>query len=320
MSPLDKVSVAASRTQLQQLCLMGIAAVGDEGMHGNMLSSFGELGISHSATMSQQHTGQIRNALSPRTICPNMAALHGQLGNQWINDRSCMDTVAWGNLAATAAAMPTMPRPASLNRADNNANHASSWEAFVASTPAIDFSAMHGKPPGINTEICFGPGVQLDREGSVASGRELVNAIVSRVTALPSDKQRWFIGRVADLLSPSLLGVPMRTEPAPGQIKKKLFASMTKMTKSTRSHAASSSYMASRKSQARLCVRLGLINDINEFNEDTLKTYLSFLKNPMPEPLLSKLAEVAGISAHPSVSLPDEDLQLILDELNAETT
>uniref|UniRef100_A0A8I6Z3W4 Uncharacterized protein n=1 Tax=Hordeum vulgare subsp. vulgare TaxID=112509 RepID=A0A8I6Z3W4_HORVV len=231
-----------------------------------------------------------------------------------------MDTVVWGNLVATAAAMPTMPRPASLNRADNNANHASSWEAFVARTPAIDFSAMHGKPPDINTEICFGPGVQLDRAGSVASGRELVNAIVSRVAALPSDKQRWFIGRVADLLSPSLLGVPMRTEPAPGQIKKKLFASMTKMTKSTRSHAASSSYMASRKSQARFCVRLGLINDINEFNEDTLKTYLSFFKNPMPEPLLSKLAEVAGISAHPSVSLSDEDLQLILDELNAETT
>uniref|UniRef100_A0A8I7B2Z2 Uncharacterized protein n=1 Tax=Hordeum vulgare subsp. vulgare TaxID=112509 RepID=A0A8I7B2Z2_HORVV len=224
-----------------------------------------------------------------------------------------MDTVAWGNLAATASSMPTMPRPASLNRADNNANHASSWEAFVARTPAIDFSAMHGKPPGINTEICFGPGVQLDRAGSVASGRELVNAIVSRVAALPSDKQRWFIGRVADLLSPSLLGVPMRIEPAPGQIKKKLFVSMTKMTKSTRSHAASSSYMASRKSQARFCVRLGLINDI------TLKTYLSFFKNPVPEPLLSKLAEVAGISAPPSVNLPDEDLQLILDELNAET-
>lgn len=66
--------------------------------------------------------------------------------------------------------------------------------------------------------------------------------------------------------------------------------------------------MASRKSQARFCVRLGIINDINEFNEDTLKTYLSFFKNPVPEPLLSKLAEVAGISAPPAVNLPDEDL------------
>ncbi|KAI5017482.1 hypothetical protein ZWY2020_042370 [Hordeum vulgare] len=93
---------------------------------------------------------------------------------------------------------------------------------------------------------------------------------------------------------------------------------MTKMTKSNRSHATSSSYMASRKSQARFCVRVGLIKDINEFNEDTLKTYLSFFKNLVPEPLLSKLAEVVGISAPPRVNLPDEDLQLILDELNTE--
>ncbi|KAE8818837.1 hypothetical protein D1007_03444 [Hordeum vulgare] len=145
-----------------------------------------------------------------------MATHHGQPASQWINDRSYMDTIAWGSLAAAAVAMPTMSRPAPLNRVENTGNHASNWEAFVARTPAIDFSAMHGKPPGISTEICFGPGVQLDRAGSVASGRELVNAIVSRVAALPSDKQRWFIGRVADLLSPSLLGVPVRTEPTPG--------------------------------------------------------------------------------------------------------
>ncbi|KAE8814483.1 hypothetical protein D1007_08560 [Hordeum vulgare] len=158
----------------------------------------------------------------------------------------------------------------------------------------------------------------MEQLHSVASGRELVNAIVSRVASLPSEKQRWSIGRVADLLSPSLLGVPLRTDPTPGQIKKKLFASMTKMTKSNRSHATSSSYMASRKSQARFCVRVGLIKDINEFNEDTLKTYLSFFKNLVPEPLLSKLAEVVGILAPPRVNLPDEDLQLILDELNTE--
>ncbi|KAI5014617.1 hypothetical protein ZWY2020_056007 [Hordeum vulgare] len=318
MSPLDEVLAAASGTQLQQLSLMGVPAAGDEGMHGHMLNSFGELGISHSSNMPLQHSFPSRTAPSPGTICPTMASHHGQPASQWISDRSCMETIAWGNLDAAAVAIPRMSRPAPPSRADNTRNHASSWEAFVARTPAIDFSTMHGKPPGSSTEICFGLGVQFDPAGSVASGRELVNAIVSCVAALPSDKQRWFIGRVANLLSPSLLGVPVRTEPAPGQIKKKLVASMTKMTKSAKSHAASTSYMASRKSQARFCVHLGLINDINKFNEDTLKTYLSFFKNLVPEPLLSKLAEVAGISGPPAVNLSDEDLQLILDELNTE--
>ncbi|KAI4996586.1 hypothetical protein ZWY2020_051506 [Hordeum vulgare] len=111
----------------------------------------------------------------------------------------------------------------------------------------------------------------------------------------------------------------MMPDSAPGQIKKKLFASMTKISKKTKAHTASHSFMASRKSQARFCVRLGLIKDISEFNEETLKMYLSFFKNPMPEPLLAKLAEVAGINAPPCINLPDDDLQLILDELNAET-
>ncbi|KAI4991899.1 hypothetical protein ZWY2020_040285 [Hordeum vulgare] len=94
---------------------------------------------------------------------------------------------------------------------------------------------------------------------------------------------------------------------------------MTKMTKSAKARAASSSFMASRKSQARFRVRLGVIKDMSEFSEETLKMYLSFFKNPVPEPLLSKLAEVVGINAPPCINLPDEDLQLILDELNAES-
>ncbi|KAE8801073.1 hypothetical protein D1007_23284 [Hordeum vulgare] len=176
------------------------------------------------------------------------------------------------------------------------------------------------------SEVNFGPGVQLEQSGSdmdqmdnVASGREIVTAINSCVASLPSEKQRWFIGRVVDVLSPSMLGAPMKSDSAPGQIRKKLFASMTKMTKSAKAHAASPSFMASRKYHARFCVCLGLIKDISEFNEETLKMYLSFFKNPVPEALLSKLAEAAGINAPPCINLLDEDLQLILDELNAET-
>ncbi|KAI5018190.1 hypothetical protein ZWY2020_043078 [Hordeum vulgare] len=176
------------------------------------------------------------------------------------------------------------------------------------------------------SEFNFGPGVQLERSGSdrnrvqnVAQGREIVTTIISRVASLPSEKQHWFTERVADLLSPSLLGAPAKSESTPGQVRKKLFASMTKMTKSAKARVVSSSFMASRKSQARFCVRLGLIKDISEFSEETLKMYLSFFKNPLPEPLLSKLAEIARINAPPCIKLPDEDLQLIPDELNAET-
>lgn len=75
--------------------------------------------------------------------------------------------------------------------------------------------------------------------------------------------------------------------------------------------------MASRKTQARFCLRLGLTKNISEFTDDTMKMYLSFFKNPVPQPVLAKLAEVAGIRATPCISLPDGDLQLILDELNA---
>ncbi|KAE8789833.1 hypothetical protein D1007_35944 [Hordeum vulgare] len=92
------------------------------------------------------------------------------------------------------------------------------------------------------------------------------------------------------------------------------------MTKSTRTSRVGTSFMAYRKSQAMLCVLLGLIKDISEFNDDTLKTYLSFFKNPVPQPLLNKLAEVAGINAPPCINLSDEDLQLILDKLNAATS
>ncbi|KAE8813728.1 hypothetical protein D1007_09236 [Hordeum vulgare] len=154
---------------------------------------------------------------------------------------------------------------------------------------------------------------------NAAPGREIATVIISRVASLPVEKLRWFIGRVVDLLSPSLLGAPMLPDSELGKIKKKLFSSMTKLSKKTKAHAASHSFMVTRKSQARFCIRLGLINDISEFNEDTLKMYLSFFKHPMPEPLLSKLAEVFGISAPPCINLPDNDIQLILDELNAET-
>ncbi|KAI4983830.1 hypothetical protein ZWY2020_025696 [Hordeum vulgare] len=281
-----------------------------------MLYSFGGLVISPPANNhllhrlnEEQSTAILPGPFNPAVHLPR---------NEWVTNRGFAATVSWDRLADASSA-----QHAYFHSGGPDAMPLNSWEAFVARTPAIDFSALQGAPPIMPPEVNFGPGVQLKRARSdrnqmqdVAQGREIVNAIISRVASLPSEKQHWFIERVADLLSPSLLGVPAKSDPSPGQARKKLFASMTKMTKSNKARAVSSSFMASRKSQARFCVRLGLIKDISEFNEEILKMYLSFFKNPMPEPLLSKLAEVAGIKALPCINLPDEDLQLILDELS----
>ncbi|KAI4973317.1 hypothetical protein ZWY2020_029025 [Hordeum vulgare] len=321
--PLDEIVAAASNHNVQHIFLTTRPTTEDDGLHGSMLNSFGEMGISYPATNQLMHqpSGEPSVAAMPGQPSTQLPTAADHAGNDWVTNRSIPEAISWDHLVAADSAQRTF-----FNNCGINAHSLNTWDAFVARTPAIDFTGMQGPPPHIHSEICFGPGVQISQSGSareqmdnVAPGREIVTAIISRVASLLVEKQRWFIGRVADLLSPSLLGAPMLPDSEPGKIKKKLFASMTKLSKKTKAHATSHSFMAARKSQARFCVRLGLINDISEFNKDTLKMYLSFFKHPMPESLLSKLTEVAGISAPPCINLPDTDLQLILDELNAET-
>ncbi|KAI4997020.1 hypothetical protein ZWY2020_052362 [Hordeum vulgare] len=303
------------------LCLTTKPTTKDDRLHGSMLNSFGEMGISYPTNIQLLHqpSAEPSAAALPGHPSAYLTPAVDQAGNEWVTNRNIAEAISWDHLGVADSAQRTF-----FSNCGTNAHTPNSWDAFVARTPAIDFSGMQGPSPHMHSEICFAPGVQIAQSGSdkdqmdnVTTGREIVTAIISRVASLPSEKQHWFIRRVADLLSPSLLGAPMLPDSEPGKIKKKLFASMTKMSKKTKAHTASHSFMASRKSQARFCVRLGLIKDISEFNEETLKMYLSFFKNPMPEPY--QLAKVAGINAPPCINLPDDDLQLILDELNAET-
>ncbi|XBI73533.1 hypothetical protein VPH35_067261 [Triticum aestivum] len=286
LSPLEEVLAAASASGQNHGLGCESATAAWHASTEAVFSSFGDLGMSMSGNHQRwqpcDRSGQLQELGSPTV------QRQRELGRNPLH--LPVAPASWDRATTAAASLQ-----AKFNNGGGQVHPVNSWEAYVARTPAIDFSALQGTP----LKICLGSGAQLgpdlsDRstQEDGLSGGDLVNAIVSRVSSLPSDLQQRFVARVAALLSPSLLGVPS-TEPAGGQTKRKLFASRTKIPKSSRQAVAGHSFMTSRKSQAQFCVRLGLIKNVKEFNDDTLKLYLSFFKNPVPQPLLAKLAEVA---------------------------
>jgi hypothetical protein len=154
-------------------------------------------------------------------------------------------------------------------------------------------------------------------EAAGLTGAGLLDMLTSRVGALQIDDQRAFIARIAALLSPSVLGTaPLKDPPArPTHLKKKLFGSIRGQRKSTRLHKLRNSFSSSRRSQADICKQLGLINSIDDFNDDTLMSYINLFKAPIPEANIAKLVKIAGVDSPSQLRLPAEELQALLEEL-----
>lgn len=64
-------------------------------------------------------------------------------------------------------------------------------------------------------------------------------------------------------------------------------------------------------------MELGLIDREADYNDDTLRAYLQFFRNPMSSENVAKLARLSGLSSSSQLQLPDVELQAILEELSA---
>ncbi|PNT60842.1 hypothetical protein BRADI_5g06622v3 [Brachypodium distachyon] len=207
--------------------------------------------------------------------------------------------------------------------------------------PPPESSNVLGLSSGPAVDLVFGPGAQLVTipeglapcisdfvvseeeirarrapEKANLSGPGLLDAITARVASLQVDEQRRFMSKIASVLSPSLLGMPLIDHgamPAKSPVRKRLFSSVRKAARFTKTR----SYMKTRSSQAVICRRLGLIENEADFNDDTLKMYLSFFRNPLPPSQSEELADLTGVNTAAKIDLPDAELQAILDELVA---
>ena len=92
---------------------------------------------------------------------------------------------------------------------------------------------------------------------------------------------------------------------------------MKKSRQSVRLSRQHSNFSSSRRSQAAISVKLGLIRKVEEFSDDTLLQYLHFFRTPMPPENVAKLAEIVGLTSLAQLRLPYDELQAILDELAA---
>ncbi|KAE8802800.1 hypothetical protein D1007_21448 [Hordeum vulgare] len=181
-------------------------------------------------------------------------------------------------------------------------------------------------------EVVFGPGtanctyaqseeeVRARRALAEAnlSGTGLVNTITQRIASLQIDDQRAFIGKIASLLSASILPMSPEANQARQKLKKKKLLDAVKApSQSVRLSRMQSSFSSSRRSQAAICVHLGFIKREADFNDITLLAYLNFFREPMPLENVAKLVHITGLSSPSQLHLPEAELQAILEELPA---
>jgi hypothetical protein len=62
---------------------------------------------------------------------------------------------------------------------------------------------------------------------------------------------------------------------------------------------------------------LGIIDTVDDFNDDTMLDYLKFFKEPIPPAKIAKLTELAGVASPSQLQLPVAELQAMLEELAA---
>jgi hypothetical protein len=60
---------------------------------------------------------------------------------------------------------------------------------------------------------------------------------------------------------------------------------------------------------------LGIIESVDDFNDDTMLDYLKFFRDPIPEAGIAKLVELAGVASPSQLQLPVAELQAVLEEL-----
>jgi hypothetical protein len=154
----------------------------------------------------------------------------------------------------------------------------------------------------------------------VLSSVGLLEAVTTQVAELQIDEQRIFIAKIAALLSPSVLGAaPGKTKAShqPTTLKRRLFGSVRGSRQSSRLRKSRNNYSSSHRSQAAICKQLGIIDNIEDFDDDTLLEYIQLFKKPIQPTSIAKLASMAGLSYPSQLHLPDDELQGLLEELAA---
>jgi hypothetical protein len=155
------------------------------------------------------------------------------------------------------------------------------------------------------------------------TGVALLEVITARVSELQIDDQRMFIAKMVTLLSPSVLGMaPTRAAapPRPAKFKRKLFGSVRGSRQSARLKKVRCSFSYSRSSQVVVCKKLGLIDNVEDFTDDTLLAYVNLFKEPIMPTNIAKLAALAGLSSPAQIHLPNAELQALHDELPARSS
>ncbi|KAE8796866.1 hypothetical protein D1007_27990 [Hordeum vulgare] len=183
---------------------------------------------------------------------------------------------------------------------------------------------VFGPGAGINYVPIIEPPVQSEEEKRARraladanlTGLGLVAAITQRVAALQIDEQRAFIGKISSLLWASILSSPPWAISSRQKMKKKLLGAVKAPRQSARLSRMQSSFSSSRRSQAAICVHLGLIKREADFNDSTLRAYVDFFREPMPPENVAKLTQIAGLSSPAQLRLPESELQAILEELS----
>ncbi|KAE8797624.1 hypothetical protein D1007_27091 [Hordeum vulgare] len=158
-------------------------------------------------------------------------------------------------------------------------------------------------------------------EGNL-TGPGLVAAITSKVAQLHIDEQRASVSKIVALLSTSVLGTP---PPTPARKSKKprpqrIIGAVKASRQSTRLVRLRSNLSSSKRTQASICVQLGIINKIEDFNDEALLAYAQFFREPMSPERVEKIAEIVGLASPASLQLPDAELQAILGELAGRVT
>ncbi|KAE8773629.1 hypothetical protein D1007_54100 [Hordeum vulgare] len=148
------------------------------------------------------------------------------------------------------------------------------------------------------------------------SGPGLISAITEKVQGLHIDEQQRFIGKIVAIISCSILGAPPAGSASSSRrFKQSPLGAAKASRQSPLLQRMRSLLSSSRRSQADISVRLGVIKRPEEFTDDTLLAYLQFFRAPMPPENVAKLAEIAGLSSPSHLRVPNLELQAVLEEL-----
>jgi hypothetical protein len=143
----------------------------------------------------------------------------------------------------------------------------------------------------------------------------MVDEVTERVSQLNVDPKTSFMSKLLGMISPSLLGFPTNSKPKKKRsVPKNMLCMDTAVRRSERPATKSSTMLASRRAQASACKQLGLIERLEDFDDDIQAQYLGLFRQPLSPSNLQGLAMLAESTGRPAFVLPEKELQDLIRE------